>query len=286
MAETFKGMVSVTKTSGTVATVRINGNHGNLVLGGDGSDGDLAILDKAGNTRFNISGDGMDVQIREAGGTIVVRMGPNGNITLGGGGHDGDLLINRSDGTRVVHLDGQNANLWMGGSGADGDIILFPASAAHSNTASNGTIHLNGDSGDIILRNADCAEDFDAGEDLDAGLVAVIDDDGQIHASSRAYDRRVAGVVSGAGSYRPGVVLDRQPGIPGRSPIAIAGKVFCRVDASKTPVQVGDLLTTSDRRGHAMAASDMQRAFGAVIGKALGRLDSGVGLVPLLVGLQ
>ena len=46
----------------------------------------------------------------------------------------------------------------------------------------------------------------------------------------------------------------------------LVGKVFCKVDGA---IDVGDLLTTSQTPGHAMKATDPQRAFGAVIGKAL-----------------
>jgi hypothetical protein len=64
------------------------------------------------------------------------------------------------------------------------------------------------------------------------------------------------------------------------------GKVFCKVDASIRPVEVGDLLTTSGRAGHAMVALEPSRAFGAVLGKSLGTLRSGTGLLPILVALQ
>jgi hypothetical protein len=62
--------------------------------------------------------------------------------------------------------------------------------------------------------------------------------------------------------------------------------VFCRVDASYGPIDVGDLLTTSPTEGHAMRASDPSRSFGATLGKALDCWSSGTGLVPILVALQ
>lgn len=145
-----------------------------------------------------------------------------------------------------------------------------------------------GVAGDIVLANADCAEDFDvvASETVAPGTVMVLTEDGSLRASEMEYDRRVAGVVSGAGNYRPGLVLDRQMSRGGRLPIALLGKVYCQVDASKHPVHVGDLLTTSSLAGHAMKAIDPLRAFGAVIGKAIGGLESGTGLLPVLVALQ
>ena len=84
----------------------------------------------------------------------------------------------------------------------------------------------------------------------------------------------------------PGVVLDHQGTEPNRQPLALVGKVLCKVDASDTPIELGDLLTTSSRPGHAMKAVDPQRAFGAVLGKAMGSCRSGTGVVPVLVALH
>jgi hypothetical protein len=142
--------------------------------------------------------------------------------------------------------------------------------------------------GDIRLLNADCAEDFDIAhpEHVDPGTVMVLANEGALRASHRAYDRRVAGVVSGAGDYQPALVLDRQPSGANRQPIALMGKVFCKVDAQYGPVEIGDLLTTSPTPGHAMKAGDPLQAFGAVIGKALRPLEDGQGLIPVLVALQ
>ncbi len=57
-----------------------------------------------------------------------------------------------------------------------------------------------------------------------------------------------------------------------------------KVDASYGAIQPGDLLVSSDTPGHAMKAVDAQ--VGTVIGKALGSLDSGTGVIPVLVTLQ
>jgi hypothetical protein len=67
---------------------------------------------------------------------------------------------------------------------------------------------------DIILAAAagDCAEDFDVEPtyNLEPGMVMVLDDSGSLRPSEQDYDRRVAGVISGAGDYRPGIILDRR----------------------------------------------------------------------------
>jgi hypothetical protein len=142
--------------------------------------------------------------------------------------------------------------------------------------------------GDIRLTNADCAEDFDVAnaDTVEPGTVMVLGDDATLQPSQSAYDKRVAGVVSGAGDYKPGIVLDKQSSRPGRRPIALLGKVYCKVDASYAPVKIGDLLTTSPTPGHAMKATDQGKAFGSVIGKALRPLDESKGLIPILIALQ
>jgi hypothetical protein len=141
---------------------------------------------------------------------------------------------------------------------------------------------------DVILTGADCAEQFDV-SDLEApepGTILVIDDAGKLRASTSPYDRRVAGVVSGAGAYRPAIVLDRQASEAGRISVALLGKVYCKVDADPSPIAVGDLLTTSARRGFGMKAVDPSLAFGAIVGKALRPLSAGQSLIPILVALQ
>lgn len=142
--------------------------------------------------------------------------------------------------------------------------------------------------GDIQLTNADVAEDFDISSiaAVQPGTVMVFDADGALSESVQAYDNCVAGVISGAGGYQPGLVLDKQDSSQNRQPIALMGKVYCKVDAQFGPIAVGDLLTTSPTPGHAMKAADPARAFGAVIGKALRPIAEGRGLVPILVALQ
>ena len=139
--------------------------------------------------------------------------------------------------------------------------------------------------GDIRLANADCAEDFDVSgvDKVEPGTVMVLGSEGGLSESQCAYDKRVAGVISGAGNYKPGIVLDQKQSPGNRQPVALMGKVFCKVDAQFGAIAVGDLLTTSPTPGHAMKTSDPFKAFGAVIGKALRPWISGKGLIPILI---
>ena len=69
-------------------------------------------------------------------------------------------------------------------------------------------------------------------------------------------------------------------------PLVLMGKVYCKVDATSCPIDIGDLLTTSEVKGHAMKATDPYKAFGSVIGKALGPMEGRLGTIPILVALQ
>jgi hypothetical protein len=160
----------------------------------------------------------------------------------------------------------------------------------------DGYVQINGDQQcqgtltvdkDIVLPAADCAEEFDvaAGYHASPGMVMVLSDDGSVRPSTKAYDTRVIGVVSGAGAYRPGLILDKRRTAEVRVPVGILGKVYVMTDAQYSSVRTGDLLTSSDTPGHAMRAEPAM-AFGTVIGKALAPLEEGCGLLPVLITLR
>ena len=137
--------------------------------------------------------------------------------------------------------------------------------------------------------SSDIAEYFTVQEDPEPGTVMVIGEDSKLECTTTAYDTTVAGIVSTA----PGVSLGtKEAGNAGEKLIAVAGRVPCKVDASYAPIKPGDLLTTSDTPGHAMKAQpvviggvEIYRP-GTTLGKALEPLDSGTGVIEVLVTLQ
>ena len=139
-----------------------------------------------------------------------------------------------------------------------------------------------------IGEGLDYAEGFNVTEDSDikAGTVLVIDSDnpGKLTVSRSAYDSKVAGIVAGAKGLGSGVRL----GIGQFDhDVALAGRVYCNVDATEEAIQAGDLLTTSATPGYAMKATDYDRARGAILGKAMQKLEKGQkGQILVLVTLQ
>ena len=209
--------------------------------------------------------------------TAVQATSDTGYAVYGQSGSTDGVHGKSGTGTGVAGESTSGTGLWAKGT---------PAGYFEGNVTVTGTVTVDQD---IVLANADCAEEFDVGDHpggAEPGTVMVLGDDEALHPSSQPYDRRVAGVVSGGGDYRPALVLDRRESSRQRSPVALVGKVCCKVDARSEPVNVGDLLTTSPTPGHAMRATDQGRAFGAVIGKALQPLASGRGLITILVALQ
>jgi len=287
------------------ATIHLDGQEANIFAGGNGGDGDLVLRSNGGSNRIRLDAGGGNVWVGGNGADgdlLLFRSGGNNsstaqasihldgdaaNIFAGGNGADGDLVLRTGSGANRIRLDADGGNIWLGGNGADGDIVLFRADGDNQ-TLAQATIHLNGDAGDIILQNADCAEEFEVEDEteMEPGTVMVIGDQSRLRTSQQAYDRRVAGIVAGAGNLRPGIVLGRQLSRAKRLPIALMGRVFCKVDASNGRIQVGDLLTTSHLPGHAMKVLDPAQAFGAVIGKALDSLQGDQGMIRVLVALQ
>lgn len=152
------------------------------------------------------------------------------------------------------------------------------------NFNANGTIT----GGTIEAKYQDVAEWVPATHALPAGTVVTINptQSNQVTASSTAYDTRVAGVIS----ERPGLAL----GSAGKDKVLVAttGRVRVKVDASHAPIQIGDLLVTSDREGVAMKSEALiiqGRSFhspGTIIGKALEPLEKGTGEILVLLSLQ
>ncbi len=194
----------------------------------------------------------------------------------------------------TVHArnEGTGEVLWLSRDNADGEFIVAyneytggrVFSVDHDGWTKVSVLEITG--------GADLSEQFDVaseGVDVEPGMVVAIDAEnpGKLVVADRPYDCTVAGVVSGAGGVKPGMLMGQNGTMAdGKHPIALTGRVWTLCDASNGAIRPGDLLTTSNVPGHAMKVTDRARAQGAMIGKAMTSLSEGTGLVLVLVSLQ
>lgn len=140
----------------------------------------------------------------------------------------------------------------------------------------------------IVAKYQDVAEWVPSTEKLTAGTVVVLDStkSNQVVASTTAYDTRVAGVISAQPGITLGVKTDD------KVLVATTGRVRVMVDATNGPINIGDLLVTSDIPGVAMKSEPIIiqgrkiHAPGTIIGKALEPLAKGKGEILVLLSLQ
>ncbi len=281
------------RKNGVVAQLHLNFNGGNVAIGGplrgngtslpeDSSDGlqigtgrggwdvfvndDLWVKDKASTGRLHIRG-GSDASFSNGSGSLVMGSETGTNVVM-----DNNEIIARNNGAP--------SKLWLN---KGGTFVVVP--------------------GIQITGGADLSEKFDISKphnlkefidkeedfQIDSGMVACIDPEnpGKLLISSQAYDRTVAGIISGAGDVQPGMLMGQKgSAADGEYPVALTGRVYCKADATYGPIKPGDLLTTSDTPGYVMKVRDYDKAHGATIGKAMSSLDEGTGLVLTLVSLQ
>jgi hypothetical protein len=98
--------------------------------------------------------------------------------------------------------------------------------------------------------------------------------------SEREWDKPAAAGEEEGGTY----TLEEMANEFNEIPMAVVGIVPCKVSAENGAIQPGDLLVTSTTPGHAMR--DDEPKIGTVVGKALGSLTSGTGVIKVLVTLH
>ena len=308
------GFLYLYQSNGTTLGMDVDGD-----ATGAGGGANLNMRQSNGITGVNLDADATNAN---GGGVITVSQADastgviiDGDFTNANGG--GAVNVNDNASATRVRLDGESV-------GTGGEISVFDDSGTETveilgaeSTTTGGQIILRDAAGNIeitldgefgaagdpgriitpvlqITGGADLSEQFDiAGEHADLkpepGMVVCIDPvkPGELLVSTRAYDRLVAGIISGANGIRPGMLMGQSDSeADGKHPVALTGRVYVRVTDANGSIEPGDLLTTSDKPGKAMKVTDFAKAQGAIIGKAMTRADAKTGMVLVLVGLQ
>ncbi|HEV2705339.1 MAG TPA: hypothetical protein VGV59_05415 [Pyrinomonadaceae bacterium] len=227
-----------------------------------------AFIDTGANNRFRVCG-------------------PSGSCALAGEYIGGRIRLSR-DGS-FANAEAQ-ADPGMGGIHAPGNALVGGRLGIGTTTPTAaldvvGNINV---SGNINAKYQDVAEWVPTSRQLSAGMVVVLDDTRNNHVTTttRAYDTRVAGVISA----QPGISLGEAG--EGKALVATTGRVKVMVDATRAPVRVGDLLVTGETPGVAIKSQPVEiggvsmHRPGTIVGKALEPLAAGTGEILVLLSLQ
>jgi hypothetical protein len=284
------------------------------------SGGGLIGLENASGTRtvqlFGANSYGSEFEMRNVDGTRVFQ------VVAGASSGNRDALMTMSDaaGAQTVSIrsnsdTGANAGGGVFALRTENSVTTFKLEAQEDAATGQGsamkfyndsgvqTVEIDADYGNTnegrvitdvleITGGSDLSENFDVsseGSELKPGTVVCIDprNPGRLVVSRRSCDRTVAGVVSGAGGVRPGMLMGQHGSeANGKHPVALSGRVYVWCDASTGSIEPGDMLTTASTPGHAQRVDDFQKAQGAILGKAMSGLTDGRGLVLVLVTLQ
>ena len=249
------------RNNGQAATLNLNLEGGDVHVGGSSNGTGMLQTPRLEVTSTE------DVR-RTGGGAFVI--GPESSRNVGF--DDNEIMARNNGQAATLNLNLEGGEVHVGGSSNGTGLLRAPVLQ--------------------ITGGSDFSEMFDVRSEqkIEPGMLVVIDpkNPGSLMLSSQVNDRRVAGIISGAGGVKTGMMMGQKGSIAdGKYPVALSGRVYCFADASNSAIEPGDMLTTSSTLGHAMKVEDFNSANGAMIGKAMTGLKQGEkGLVLVLVNLQ
>lgn len=224
-----------------------------------------------------------------AGGAIVIstHAGDTGNPAAEANNYASFSVIAAGTGTALgVNANTNGGDLIRACTGALGGTSTRECSNLRMRLTNTGNLRIDGA---VTAGGADFAEHLaatGAATDYEPGDVLVIspDQDRAVALATEPYSTAVIGVYStdpallGGGRYLP------DSGETEMLPVGIVGIVPVKVSAENGAIRRGDLLTTSSTPGHAMLADEY--VAGAILGKAMGELEEGTGVIEVVLLLQ
>ena len=247
-----------------------------------------AAISASGDLSYN-SSTGVISFTNDAGDIESVTAGSG----LTGGGTSGAVTLNIGAGTGITvnaddvavnmgafdtdNLSEGSSNLYYTNSRADARITAY--TGAMTSMTGNITTTANVSGAFFVgtataARYADLAEKYESDAEYEAGTVLVFGGEAEVTACEEELDHRVAGVVSTDPAYMMNAEAEGQyVALTGRVPVKVVG-----------PVAKGDLMVASSVKGHAKA--DNNAGPGRIIGKAIGEIDSGEGVIEVLVNMM
>ena len=283
----------LTYAGGMSAAFNVLAHSGKALSFGSNDVYDRMILDTSGNLGIGTTSPSQKLSVLLTGEGTIAGFGANGaqdlfTITYSSGAS----ILKSSTYGRLLLTTQSNQNIDLTPNGT-GNVILQANNTGNVGIGITPTekLEVNGNikaSGTIFAKYQDVAEWVESSEPLAAGTVVILDSrkSNQVTASSEAYDTRVAGVISA----QPGITLGEKS--DSKVLVATTGRVRVRVDGTKSPIQIGDLLVTSDVPGVAMKSEAVDvggvqiHRPGTLIGKALEPLAKGKGEILVLLSLQ
>ncbi|MFH0923963.1 MAG: hypothetical protein V1825_04485 [Candidatus Falkowbacteria bacterium] len=118
---------------------------------------------------------------------------------------------------------------------------------------------------------------------IEPGDLVVLDKDNEmsIKKSDKAYSAMVIGVISTNPNLTMGTFkYSNDKDYP---PVALLGRVPTKVIVENGSIEIGDNIVSSSKPGYGMRCDDYDKCKGAIIGKALQKLDSGEGIIEVLI---
>jgi hypothetical protein len=232
-----------------LAGMGLEGTAGTVIIGSHVGDFSLFADDTAMNFSAN-GGRSIQMVLTDPGNVGIGTSAPGAKLEI-----NGNVKLTSGSGASLTFADGSVQSTAYTGVTCGGD---YAESVEVENNRSNYT------PGDLLV--------------LDSA------NPGKVLKSAEPYSTAIAGIYS----TKPGTVGRRltTPKNSEELPMALIGVVPAKVSAENGAIKVGDLLVSSSIPGYAMRGTDKTRMFGAVVGKAMGTLESGTGSIEVLVTLQ